>query len=455
MESLRLGFTAHCRISNSADLLPKRAITTKYFSLISNNSKIKTEAMGRHSTAIVAAVPTPPISPSRKRKRDQSPATEIEVDVSAPEPPSKKALRKAKKGKAIPAAANADNTKTKTAAISTESASDEDIEPAIAAPTRSDYGIWIGNLPWTATKLELRNFLTKDTGISDDMITRLHMPPPSKSAMAASRQRLKPQNQGFAFVDFSTEAALSEALVLSEKLFTGRRVLIKDSKNFEGRPEKSKDKGTATSAGNTGNPPSKRIFVGNLGFDTTREMLQEHFQRCGEVLDAFVATFEDTGKCKGYAWVEFAELEAGEAAVRGWIKFEEKENVEDEDDEIAEALADQEKPKKKSRPRKWWVNRLGGRPLRMEFAEGKDVRYKKRYGKEGTAGKGDVETGDVGTDADPISIAHPVNAHVNKKAEKAQRRIDARKIKPGAALAAAPRAMGNIVESAGKKTTFT
>ncbi|KAL2045197.1 hypothetical protein N7G274_002279 [Stereocaulon virgatum] len=411
--------------------------------------------MGRHSTAIVAAVPKPPISSSRKRKRDQNPATEIEIDVSAPEPPSKKALRRAKKGKAIPAAANADRKRTNTAAMSTDSASDEDIGPAIAAPIRSDYGIWIGNLPWTATKLELRNFLTKDTDISDDMITRLHMPPPSKSAIAASRQRLKPQNQGFAYVDFSTEAALSEALVLSEKLLIGRRVLIKDSKNFEGRPEKSKDEGTATSAGNTGNPPSKRIFVGNLGFDTTREMLQEHFQRCGEVLDAFVATFEDTGKCKGYGWVEFAELEAGEAAVRGWINSEEKENIKDEDDEIAEALADQEKLKKKSRPRKWWVNRLGGRPLRMEFAEGKDVRYKKRYGKEGTARKEDVETGDVGTDANPISIAQPLNRHVNKKAEKAQSRIDARKIKPGAALAAAPRAMGNIVESKGKKTTFT
>lgn len=407
--------------------------------------------MGRYSTAIVAVVTTPSLSPFRKRKRDQSPVAEIEVDVSAPEPPSKKALRKAKKGKSTAATGKYDVSKADVAAVVPKSASEEDMKSLAAPPKRSDYGIWIGNLPWTATKIDLRNFLTNDTDIMDDMITRLHMHPPSKAAIAASRHRIKPQNQGFAYVDFSTKAALNEALALSERLFTGRRVLIKDSKSFEGRPEKSKE-GAATSDVTSGKPPSKRIFVGNLGFDTTKEMLQEHFERCGEIVDVFTATFEDTGKCKGYAWVEFAELEAGEAAVRGWVNFEEKENIEDEDDEIPEALADQEKPRKKPRQRKWWVNRLGGRPLRMEFAESKDVRYKKRYGKESTARKGEVVI-----DADPVSMAQPANGHVNKKAEnaeKAQRRTDARKVKPGAALAAAPRATRNIVESQGKKTTF-
>ena len=68
-----------------------------------------------------------------------------------------------------------------------------------------------------------------------------------------------------------------------------------------------------------------------------------------------------------------------------------------------------------------------------------------------------METGEVVIDANPVSVAQPANGHVDKKAEnaeKVQRRIDARKIKPGAALAAAPRATRNIVESQGKKTTF-
>ena len=402
--------------------------------------------MGRHSTAIGTTVITPPLSPPRKRKREESSVEEIEVDVTAPEPPSKKALRKAKKGKATPTASS------KIVAVQTGSVSDEDAlvdasADALASSKRSEYGIWIGNLPWTATKADLRNFLTKDTEISDDMITRLHLPAPSQGVVANSRQRIKPQNKGFAYIDFSTEQALTEALALSEKLLTGRRVLIKDSKSFEGRPDRTKDQESAIV--NNGKPPSKRIFVGNLAFETTKHDLEDQFTKCGEILDVHIATFEDTGKCKGYAWVEFAELEAGEAAVRGWVNFEQKVDSGNEDEEIAEALAEEGdvKLKKKPRSRKWWVNKLHGRPLKLEFAEGKDVRYKKRYGKDGSAKKDEMKV----LDLDSVSMAQSERTSTNKRPPK---KFDARTVKPGVALAAAPRLTGGIVEGKGKKTTF-
>lgn len=401
--------------------------------------------MGRHSTAIDATVLTPPQSPSRKRKREGSSVKEIEVDVTAPEPPSKKALRKAKKDKATPTGPS------KTVAVQTDSLSQEDALVDVSAPPkRSEYGIWIGNLPWTATKADLRNFLTKDTEISDDMIIRLHLPAPSQGVVANSKQRIKPQNKGFAYIDFSTEQALTEALALSEKLLTGRRVLIKDSKSFEGRPDRTKEQESATL--NNGKPPSKRIFVGNLAFETTKHDLEEQFTKCGEVLDVHIATFEDTGKCKGYAWVEFGELEAGEAAVRGWVNFEQEADSGNEDQEIAEALAEEGdmKPKKKPRLRKWWVNKLHGRPLKLEFAEGKDVRYKKRYGKEGSANKDGMKV----VDPDPVSMAQPVFKERKSSDKRPPRKFDARTITPGAALAAAPRLTGGIVDSQGKKTTF-
>ena len=409
--------------------------------------------MGRHSTAIAVDTISPPASPSKKRKRDHSSAAEIEVNVSAPEPPSKKALRKAKKSQHAPATTDF-NIKQDTKSPATNPISEETLKPQSEAPKRSDYAIWIGNLPWTATKLDLRAFLTRDSQIKEGMIIRLHMPPPSKSTIAASKQKIKPQNQGFAYVDFSSKEALVEALTLSEKLITGRRVLIKDAKSFEGRPEKSKVEPTPT---NPGKPPSNRIFVGNLGFDTTKEMLKTHFVQCGEIADVHLATFEDTGKCKGYAWVEFTELDAGEKAVRGWVNLE-QENSGYEDPEISEALADQTKPKKNPRLRRWWINRLEGRPLRMEFAEGKDVRYKKRFGKEGTSKK----EGDTAVDSAEQPIAEPpiTDADVARplktyqKSTKTANNVDARTIKPGAALAAAPRLTGGIVESQGKKTTF-
>ena len=405
--------------------------------------------MGRHSTAIDPKIITPPLSPSRKRKREEASTEEIEVDVTAPAPPSKKALRKAKKGKTAPAAPK---TESESVAVEERSISDEDASAnASAPPKRSEYGIWIGNLPWTTTKTDLRSFVTKDTEISEEVITRLHMPAPSKSIVANSRQRIKPQNKGFAYIDFSTQAALREALALSEKLLTGRRVLIKESKSFEGRPEKAKEQGNTIMNG--GNPPSKRIFVGNLAFETTKQDLEEQFSKCGEVLDVHIATFEDTGNCKGYAWIEFAELEAGEAAVRGWVDFEQTADSQNEDEEITEALAEEDdrKPKKKPKVRKWWVNRLLGRPLKLEFAEAKDVRYRKRFGRDGNAN----QDGDKVVDPDLESTAQPTfkNRRISTD-QKTRRKVDARTVKPGAALAAAPRLTGGIVESQGKKTTF-
>lgn len=401
--------------------------------------------MGRHSTAIDTTVITPPLSPSRKRKREENSVKEIEVDVTASEPPSKKALRKAKKDKAIPTGPS------RTVAVQTNSSSQEDAPIDVSAPSkRSEYGIWIGNLPWTATKADLRNFLTKDTEISDDMITRLHLPGPSQGVIANSKQRIKPQNKGFAYIDFSTEQALTEALGLTEKVLTGRRVLIKDSKSFEGRPERTKEQENATL--NNGKPPSKRIFVGNLAFETTKHDLEEQFRRCGEFVDVHIATFEDTGKCKGFAWIEFGELEAGEAAVRGWVNFEQEADNGNEDEEIAEVLAEEGnvKPKKRPRLRKWWVNKLHGRSLKLEFAEGKDVRYKKRYGKDGSTNKDET----MMVDPDPVSMAQPVFKERTSRDKRPLRKFDARTVRPGAALAAAPRLTGGIVESQGKKATF-
>jgi len=410
--------------------------------------------MGRHSTTIAPAILTPPLSPSRKRKRDVP--GEIEVDINAPEPPSKKALRKAKKGKggpAVPAEDDDDNTDSTQKEAITNNRPDDSAQPT---GKRSEYGIWIGNLPWTANKTSVRQFLTLNTDMTEDSITRLHLPAPSKAVLASSLQRVKPQNKGFAYIDFSTSEALQQALALSEKLLDGRRVLIKDFKNFEGRPEKNDEE--AAKGIVPGKLPSKRVFVGNLGYDIMHEDLQAHFGRCGQVDDVHVATFEDSGKCKGFAWVTFADLEGGEKAVRGWVDWEQ----EAEGDEEVEVLAEETGRRKKKKPRKWWVNKLHGRPLRMEFAEDKTVRYTKRYRKNGSAQKSLYKVAVDGETVPPAekTVERSRSSFRDEKGGDGRSmsgssgKVDARSIKPGAALAAAPRVTGGIVEGQGEKTIF-
>ncbi|KAI4106292.1 MAG: hypothetical protein L6R37_002274 [Teloschistes peruensis] len=415
---------------------------------------------------------------SKKRKRSIEAPEELEVDINAPEPPSKKALRKAKKEKVAVSSKPTSNAAAPIPGIPSNDGHAAVIAQAAEATTgeaatpskRSKYGIWIGNLLFTTTKTDLRTFLTASTKIADTTITRIHMPAPSDAA--SSSQKIKPQNKGFAYVDFSTAEALAEAVALSETLLAGRKVLIKDAKNFEGRPEeKSEDIDTKkTAAGNvkSGKPPSKRVFVGNLSFDTEKGDLEEHFAQCGEVLDVFVATFEDSGKCKGFAWVRFAEIEAAEAAERGWFNKKPYGVDDEEEDRVNEGdegdPSTSKKPKRKPRHRKYYVNKLNGRPLRIEFAEDASVRYKKRFGKDAnvnTNTNGEVSGEDIEPDA-PTEAPLTGDMELKSKPRRVQneatkglpKKRDARNIRPGAALAAAPRLTGGIVASEGKKTTF-
>ncbi|QKX64447.1 uncharacterized protein TRUGW13939_11621 [Talaromyces rugulosus] len=299
---------------------------------------------------------------TRKRKLNDGP--EIEIDVAAPEPPSKKALRKAKKK-----------------GIDPENAVERN-EPEQPSNKRSPYGVWIGNMPFTTTKEDVRKFFTSNCTFTDSTITRIHLPQgPSKHGMA--------QNKGFAYVDFANQKAMDEAIGLSELLILGRRVLIKGSQNFQGRPDQQAGASKASAA--SAHPPSKRIFVGNLSFDATKEALEEHFAPCGTVVSIHLATFEDSGKCKGYGWVEFETVEAAQHAVDGFVRVaedeDEDEEVEDDGDKAA-SDSDEAKParkktkQKKTKTKKIWVNRILGRQLRMEFAEDAATRYKKRFGKE-------------------------------------------------------------------------
>ncbi|TPX14430.1 uncharacterized protein E0L32_005394 [Thyridium curvatum] len=389
---------------------------------------------------------TTPASSSKKRKVS---LPELEVDVSLPEPPSKRAKRLLKKGKPLPPSKNADSDDD---AAAGKDRPDDDLDlpahPADGAHRKQKkggkkkkgskdqdgdggddddktekeevHGVWIGNLPFTLTRPELFKWLVDASGgsIPEASITRVNLPTAKKASDPRRRphnehsDKLAPQNRGFAYVDFATYDACIAAIALSETELGSRRLLIKNSKSFEGRPAApaaaagGKEQGggdaaetaAAAAAANT----SRKIFVGNLGFATTEDDLWSHFEKCGEIDWVKVATFEDTGKCKGYGWVKFKEADGAAWAVKGFVRIKEEieteedfmdkkegeaadEEEEEDDDEGEEdskkATAAPVAPKK-TKMRKWWVNMLRGRPLKIQFAEDDQTRYKKRFGKD-------------------------------------------------------------------------
>ncbi|KAK4626321.1 RNA-binding protein rnp24 [Fulvia fulva] len=404
----------------------------------------------------------------KKRKRDIKSEDELEIDVNLPEPPSKKAKRKEKKSKTKKPAEEPALNPARAAQIQDEEGDNKPKSKSAEPAKRSDYGIWIGNLPFTATKESLRDFLLREGGISAEDVTRVHMPTNDQK-----------QNKGFAYVDFTTPAVLQIALGLSERLSGGRKVLIKNANNFEGRPEKPKvEKGVAADGSINGKEPSKRVFVGNLSFDITKDELSEHFAQAGTVEDVFLATFEDSGKCKGFGWVTFADIESATNAVKGFVWKESDVKESDvEDDESDDDEEGKKKPKRKNhKPRKWFINRYNGRTMRCEFAEDAQTRYQKRYGKGGPKeqrsaapnGEGDAVAG--GEESIESLAREAASARENaprkqkndkykkmgkdERQEVRRKKFDARTKAPGKALAQAPRASAAIVAGAGSKMTF-
>ncbi|KAI0772094.1 hypothetical protein BD413DRAFT_548290 [Trametes elegans] len=205
--------------------------------------------------------------------------------------------------------------------------------PPSKVPKRQN-SVWVGNLAFKTTPASLRNFFE---GVGE--ITRIHMP--MKMATGGLYQPTL-SLFSFAYVDFATPDAKTIAITRSENPLDGRRLLIKDGDDYKGRPAPSTAPGedcaeagaAAKTAGLTKTaqkilrvqkqPPGPTLFLGNLGFETTeqsiRALLDSHRPKGGDDKEKWIrkvrmGTFEDSGKCKGWAFVDFTSTEHATAAL--------------------------------------------------------------------------------------------------------------------------------------------
>ena len=62
---------------------------------------------------------------------------------------------------------------------------------------------------------------------------------------------------------------------------------------------------------------SKKLYVGNLSFGVTQGQLEEMFAPYGSVRSAQLITDRDTGRSKGFGFVEMSSDREAEAAISG------------------------------------------------------------------------------------------------------------------------------------------
>ncbi|KZW04294.1 hypothetical protein EXIGLDRAFT_663804 [Exidia glandulosa HHB12029] len=236
--------------------------------------------------------------------------------------------------------------------------------PATDTLAKRQNSVWVGNLSFRTTPAQLRTFFD---GVGE--ITRVHMPMklPAKAGDVSDVKRMGKQrldNRGFAYVDFATPDSKQIAIAMSEGELDGRKLLIKDGDDFTGRPAPpAAPAGVQPAGANAGQghsktaqkilasqkqPPAATLFFGNLGFEATpesiKEMLDAHAAQAqpkatskaigadvsvsedattGESAKAAKAgirkvrlgTFEDSGLCKGFGFVDFHTTEQATAVL--------------------------------------------------------------------------------------------------------------------------------------------
>ena len=62
-----------------------------------------------------------------------------------------------------------------------------------------------------------------------------------------------------------------------------------------------------------------RLFVGNLPYDTTEDEIRDHFSAVGQLSYVSIPLDRETGKKRGFAFVEFVQASQAEAAIRQHI----------------------------------------------------------------------------------------------------------------------------------------
>lgn len=96
----------------------------------------------------------------------------------------------------------------------------------------------------------------------------------------------------------------------------------------------------------------KKLFVGSLAWGTTDETLAAHFATCGVITSAKVITDRESGRSKGFGFVEMENDAEADAAV-------EKLNGSELD---GRAIAVNEARPQEDRPRRDFGGDRGGRP---------------------------------------------------------------------------------------------
>jgi nucleolin len=148
--------------------------------------------------------------------------------------------------------------------------------------------IYVGNLATPTTEQELDSLFTRVGGVMSVRIMR---------------DRDTGHSRGFGFVEMGAREADQAIQQLNGVELHGQALSVTEARP---RPEPSAGRG---------HPPS-RLFVGNLPYDATEVEVKNLFAAVGSVVAVSLPIERESGRPRGFAFVDFSERAHAEEAVR-------------------------------------------------------------------------------------------------------------------------------------------
>ncbi|TYJ10908.1 hypothetical protein E1A91_A11G240000v1 [Gossypium mustelinum] len=172
------------------------------------------------------------------------------------------------------------------------------VEPE-ADPERDQRTVFAYQMPLKATERDVYEFFSKAGKVRD---VRLIM------------DRNSRRSKGVGYIEFYDVMSVPMAIALSGQLLLGQPVMVKPS---EAEKNLVQSNTSGAGAGGVAGPygaVDRKLYVGSLHFNMTEMQLRQIFEPFGPVELVQLPLDLETGQCKGFGFVQFAQLEHAKAA---------------------------------------------------------------------------------------------------------------------------------------------
>ncbi|KAH7354655.1 putative nuclear localization sequence-binding protein [Rhexocercosporidium sp. MPI-PUGE-AT-0058] len=160
--------------------------------------------------------------------------------------------------------------------------------------------LFVGNLSWN---------------VDDDWLLREFEEFGEISGARVISDKATGRSKGFGYVEFTSSASAAAALKAKKgSMIDGREANVDFSTPRSDAPPRDRAQSRAQTYGDSQNPPSDTLFLGNLSFDADENTVGEAFGEHGTVINVRLPTDQETGNPKGFGYVTFSSIDDAKTA---------------------------------------------------------------------------------------------------------------------------------------------